>query len=160
MKYLTLTPNIGVESVDETVKFYTEILGFNLVMSVPSPKGNLQWAMVANGGATVMFQETGSLTGEYPQITERPVLGAITFYIKMKNMHVLYEQLRGTEHIAKEMNKTFYGADEFALFDNNGHILTITDRRTTIRKVSVSIRRYWDWTRSSNLRNREWLPSK
>lgn len=127
MEYFTLTPNIGVKSVDETVKFYIETLGFNLVISVPSPKGNLQWAMVANGGATVMFQENGNLTEEYPQIAERPVSGAITFYIKMKNMHFLYEQLRGTEYIAKEMNKTFYGADEFALFDNNGHILTITE---------------------------------
>jgi len=89
MEYFTLTPNIGVKSVDETVKFYIETLGFNLVISVPSPKGNLQWAMVANGGATVMFQENGNLTEEYPQIAERPVSGAITFYIKMKNMHFL-----------------------------------------------------------------------
>ncbi|MDH6533844.1 catechol 2,3-dioxygenase-like lactoylglutathione lyase family enzyme [Parabacteroides sp. PM5-20] len=40
MEYQTLSPNIGVKSVDETVQFYTETLGFNLIMSVPAPTGN------------------------------------------------------------------------------------------------------------------------
>lgn len=127
MEYQTLSPNIGVKSVDETVQFYTETLGFNLIMSVPAPTGNLQWAMVANGGATLMFQEMGNLIEEYPQLSERPILGAMTFYVKMKGMQTLYEKLQGTTFIAKEMHKTFYGADEFAIFDNNGHILTITE---------------------------------
>lgn len=127
MKYQTLSPNIGVKSVDETVRFYTETLGFNLAMSVPSPKGGLQWAMVANGGATLMFQEMGNLIEEYPQLAERPVLGAMTFYLKMSGMQTLYGKLQGLGLIAKAMHKTFYGADEFAVFDNNGHILTITE---------------------------------
>lgn len=83
MEYQTLSPNIGVKSVDETVQFYTETLGFNLIMSVPAPTGSLQWAMVANGEATLMFQEMGNLAD--------------------------------------------YGTDEFAIFDNNKHILTITE---------------------------------
>ena len=127
MEYQTLSPNIGVKSVDETVQFYTETLGFNLIMSVPAPTGSLQWAMVANGGTTFMFQEMDNLTEEYPQLAGRPVLGIMTFYVKMKGMQTLYEKLQGTESIAKEMHKTFYGADEFAIFDNNGHILTITE---------------------------------
>lgn len=127
MEYQSLSPNIGVKNVEETVRFYTETLGFNLIMSVPSPNGGLQWAMVANGGATVMFQETGNLTEEYPQLGNRQVLGAITFYVKMKGMRDLHGKLQGTGHIAKEMHKTFYGTDEFAIIDNNGHILTITE---------------------------------
>lgn len=125
--YQTLSPNIGVKSVQETVSFYTEILGFKLVTSVPSANGELQWAMLNNGKATFMFQEADNLAAEYPALAERPLLGAITFYIKMKNMHLLYEALQGTRHIAKEMHRTFYGADEYAIFDNNGHILTISE---------------------------------
>ena len=127
MEYQSLSPNIGVKNVEETVRFYTEVLGFNLIMSVPSPRSGLQWAMVANGEATIMFQETDNLTEEYPQLANRPILGAVTFYVKMKGMHALYEKLQGTKHLAKEMHKTFYGADEFAVVDNNGHILTITE---------------------------------
>lgn len=127
MEYNTLSPNIGVESVDETVRFYTETLNFNLVMSVPSPNGGLQWAMLGGGEAVFMFQEIGNLIEEYPRLAGRPVLGAMTFYLKMKGMNALYKKLRGTEYIAKEMHKTFYDTDEFAVFDNNGHILVITE---------------------------------
>ncbi len=127
MEYQSLSPNIGVKNVEETVRFYTETLDFNIIMSVPSPHGGLQWAMVANSGTTLMFQEIGNLMEEYPQLAQRPILGVMTFYIKMKGMKNLYEKLQGTEHIAKEIHKTFYGADEFALFDNNGHILTVTE---------------------------------
>lgn len=28
--------------------------------------------------------------------------------------------------MAKDLHKTFYGKDEFAVFDNNGNILTIS----------------------------------
>lgn len=127
MEYQTLSPNIGVKSVDETVRFYTRTLGFNLITSVPAPDGSLQWAMVANGGVTFMFQEMGNLTEEYPQLVNRPELGILTFYVKMKNMQALYERLKETDFLAKDMHRTFYGADEFAVFDNNGYILTITE---------------------------------
>lgn len=131
MEYQSLSPNIGVNNVSETVKFYTETLGFNLIMSVPAASGNgLQWAMLVNGGATIMFQEMGNLTEEYPELTGQPVLSAITFYVKMKNMHELYEKIKDTKYLAHSISKTFYGADEFAIFDNNGHILTITEDKT------------------------------
>lgn len=126
MEYQSLSPNVGVENVNETVRFYTETLGFNLIMSNPQ-SGNLEWAMVANGNAVIMFQKTESLKNEYPQLVDRPVLGTFTFYVKMKGMQALYDKLQNTEFIAKEMHKTFYGADEFAIFDNNGNILTITE---------------------------------
>ena len=127
MKYQSVCSNIGVKNVDETVLFYTETLGFNLTMSVPAPDNGLQWAMVGNGSVSFMFQEIANLTEEYPMLANRPVLGAITFYVKMKGMHVLYEKLKNTEYIAKELHKTFYGAEEFAVIDNNGNILTITE---------------------------------
>ncbi len=127
MKYQSLSPNIGVKNVEDTVRFYTETLGFNLIMSVPSPHGGLQWAMVANGGVTFMFQEIANLLEEYPQLSDRPALGIMTFYLKIKGMHELYKKLQGTEYIAQDMHTTFYGAEEFAVIDNNRHILTITE---------------------------------
>ncbi len=38
----------------------------------------------------------------------------------------LYGELRGKVKIAKELHKTFYGKDEFIIFNNNGNILTIS----------------------------------
>lgn len=129
MEYMSLSPNIGVKDVNETVKFYTEVLGFNLMMNVPA-EGKLQWAMLANGNAVIMFQEIQNLLEEYPQLTDRSIFACITFYVKMKNMYQLYEKIEKTEYLAKGMHKTFYGTDEFAIFDNNGNILTITEDKS------------------------------
>ena len=126
MEYVSLSPNVGVTDVNETVKFYTEILGFNLVLSNPE-SGKLEWAMVANGNAVIMFQEMESLRNEYPALKERAPMGTLTFYVKIKNMKPLYEKLKDTAFIANGIHQTFYGADEFAVFDNNGYILTITE---------------------------------
>lgn len=126
MEYQSLSPNVGVRDVNETVNFYTETLGFNLVMSNPE-SGTLEWAMVASGSTIIMFQELDSLKKEYPQLTGRDNNGVLTFYVKMKGMHKLYDKIKDTQYLAKDMHKTFYGADEFAIFDNNGHILTISE---------------------------------
>ncbi|KAA6344400.1 hypothetical protein EZS27_007953 [termite gut metagenome] len=126
MEYQSLSPNIGVKSVNETVKFYTEVLGFQLLMSVPET-GEFAWAMVGSGNAVIMFQETGNLQEEYPQLKGKFQNASITFYVKLKGMNALYEKLKDADYLVKELHKTFYGADEFAVYDNNGFILTITE---------------------------------
>ncbi|GHT76365.1 hypothetical protein AGMMS50262_14370 [Bacteroidia bacterium] len=126
MEYLSLMPNIGVKNVNETVKFYTETLGFKQIMSVPET-GELVWAMVGSDNVFIAFQETQNLQEEYPSLKDKPLNATLTFYVKMKGMKELYEKLKGTNYLAKELHKTFYGADEFAVYDNNGLVLTITE---------------------------------
>ncbi|MDR2084498.1 MAG: bleomycin resistance family protein [Bacteroidales bacterium] len=126
LEYESLTANLGVENLDETVRFYTEILEFNLVMKAPET-GELQWVMLSNGNAVIMFQDMDSLKVEFPNMSYNPSKSAITFYVKVKNMHTLYEKLKGSVYLLGELQRTFYGADEFTIMDNNGYILTITE---------------------------------
>ncbi|KAA6335269.1 hypothetical protein EZS27_016484 [termite gut metagenome] len=126
MEYLSLMPNIGVENVNETVKFYAETLGFKQIMSAPDT-GELVWAMVGSENVFIAFQETQNLQKEYPSLKDKPQNATLTFYIKMKGMKELYERLKDTNYLAKELHKTFYGTDEFAIYDNNGFVLTITE---------------------------------
>lgn len=128
MDIQSFAPNIGVKNVNDTVKFYTDILGFKLIMSNPQT-GAFEWAMVGMGNVVVMFQEEQSLKKEYPALADRPLGGCLTFYVKMIDMMQLYEKVKGTKYLAKDLNKTFYGADEFAVADNNGYILTVTEYR-------------------------------
>ncbi len=125
MQYQSITPNIGVRNVNETVQFYTQKLGFELLMSNPE-EGDLIWGMVGNGHVFLMFQEDQNLKEEYPDL-KNAGQGAITFYIKIKGMKELWEQVKGSEMVVKEMGTTFYGAEEFAIRDNNGYIMTIAE---------------------------------
>lgn len=126
MKYQSLTPNLGVKSVNETVKFYTEVLGFKQVASVPE-SGELVFAIINAGNVNLMFQQLESLRDEYPELNDHSEKMAATFYIKLQNKNSLYEKMKDTKYLVKELHTTPYGAEEFALCDNNGFILTITE---------------------------------
>lgn len=127
MQYQSLSPNIGVESVEETVTFYTEFLNFREVMSVPANDGKLVWAMINAGSVNLMFQDKLNIEEEYPQLKGRSLQAVFTFYIKMKNVDQLYEQVVSTDYLVKTKHITTYGIEEFAIKDNNGLILTIAE---------------------------------
>ncbi|MCE5286812.1 MAG: VOC family protein [Pelosinus sp.] len=118
-----LTPNLMVDNVNETVKFYQEVLGFSLVMSVPET-GTFLWAMMSSEKVSLMFQERKSMLEEYPMLKDTSVGGGLTFYIKIKNVRSLYNKVQGRARIVLDLHKTFYGAEEFALQDPNGFVLT------------------------------------
>ncbi len=124
-----LTPNLMVGNVNETVRFYQEILGFELVMSVP-PEGMFNWAMVQHGDVSMMFQERENLIAEYPVLKDTPMGGGLTFYIKVRDVQSLYNRIKKQVTIALDLHKTFYGAEEFAIQDINGFVLTFAEDAT------------------------------
>ncbi|WP_346353093.1 VOC family protein [Azotosporobacter soli] len=121
----SLTPNLMVANVNETVAFYRDTLGFTLLMSVPET-GTFNWAMVQCGKVELMFQERKNLIAEYPMLKEQQSGGALTLYIKVNDVESWYERLNGKVKIVAELHKTFYGTNEFSIQDCNGFILTIS----------------------------------
>lgn len=122
----SLTPNIMVNNVNETVDYYHNLLDFELIMSVPE-KGNFEWAMMKNGGATIMFQEKGSLAKEIKELQNKPLGATMNLYIQIKNIDALYQKLKQSERIIKDIDVTFYGTKEFTVEDLNGYILTFAE---------------------------------
>jgi uncharacterized glyoxalase superfamily protein PhnB len=121
----SLSPNLMVNDVNQTIDFYVNVLGFTKLVTVPE-SGKLDWGMVQNGTVTFMFQETKNLKTEYPQLEKFEKGGGLTFYINVTNVQEVFDSLKGKVKIAKEMHKTFYGATDFAIEDNNGYILTFS----------------------------------
>lgn len=54
------------------------------------------------------------------------IVPTFTLFITVDDILAVYNELKYRVKIAKELHKTFYGKDEFAIFDNNGNILTIS----------------------------------
>lgn len=117
----SLTPNIFVKDINETITFY-EKLGFKVVMSVPEV-GDFDWVMMTCGNVSLMFQSFKSLGDELPEIP-RTNGGSLLLYIKMKNVTDFFNEISGDVNILKGLEKTFYGATEFSIVDLNGYILT------------------------------------
>ncbi len=123
--YESITVNIMVKSVGETIKFYEEKLGFEKVLSVPDTGEILDFAIIRKDNISIMLQEENSLVSEYPTLKTERLTPAFTLFITVQDVRKLYDELKGKVELAKDIHKTFYGKDEFAIFDNNGNILTI-----------------------------------
>jgi uncharacterized glyoxalase superfamily protein PhnB len=121
----SLSPNIFVENMNETIDFYKS-LGFQMIMSVPEAGEDLIWAMITNGAVTFMFQTFASLGDDLPKISRKNG-GSLLFYIKLKNIRDFFERIKNGVTVLKEIEKTFYGATEFSILDNNHYVLTFAE---------------------------------
>ncbi|NGP89384.1 VOC family protein [Fodinibius halophilus] len=129
MKLKSLTPNLMVKDVNETIEFYTSILNFEVLQTVPE-EGELDWGFVRKDDVLIMFQKDSSIKSEYPELKAQQQGGALTLYIKTEDLDHLFQNIKDEVQIVKEMHETFYGAHEFAIQDPNGFILTFSDTLT------------------------------
>lgn len=120
----SISPNIFVKDIDETIKFY-KVIGFEKVMSVPE-EGDFVWAMMTCGNISFMFQTFDSLGNELPSIS-REKGGSLLLYIQIKEIRKYYNKIRDKVEVIKDLEKTFYGATEFSIIDNNGFVLTFAE---------------------------------
>jgi uncharacterized glyoxalase superfamily protein PhnB len=138
MKFNKLTPNFSVRDVTESVKFYQDMLGFELEMAVPdgstkieneiSDEGEYAYAMMSKDEVYVMFLKEDSFKYDIPLLHELPQGASVLFYIEVDNIEKMYKQLESRAEIAKTLETTWYGMREFYIRDCNGYILGFAER--------------------------------
>ena len=131
-----LTPNLAVEDVAKSVKFYTEVLGFKLKMCVDDEKHPTEtieadkhyiWANVMHGSVGMMFQQKQRFEDDL-RLSVGEIGASVSFYIEVEDVEVLYERLKAKAPIHKVLEATFYGAKEFYIKDPDGYILGFSSR--------------------------------
>ena len=120
----SISPNIFVKDINKTIKFYQSI-GFETVMTVPE-EGDFVWVMMSCGNVSFMFQTFDSLGSELPSIS-REDGGSLLLYIQTKEVRGFHDKIKDKVNVIKGLEKTFYGATEFSIIDNNGYILTFAE---------------------------------
>lgn len=122
----SLSPNVFVRDMHATIDFY-EQLGFQVAMTVPEAgKGPLVWAMMQAGQVTFMFQSFESLGDSLPPV-RRDDGGSLLFYINVKGIRDFFGRIKDKVTILHGLQKTFYGATEFSITDNNQYVLTFAE---------------------------------
>ncbi len=121
----SLVPNIFVNDISATIAFYQK-LGFQIITTVPET-GDYVWVMMTCEKVTVMFQTYDSLKDELPEISREQNSGPLLLYIQVQNIRTFYEEVSKFAKVLKGLEKTFYGATEFTIQDNNGIILTFAE---------------------------------
>lgn len=126
MKLKKITPNLMVEDISQTVKFYEDLLGFTLDRSVPDEEP-YEWASVKAGEVELMFQARTSLSEDMPLFEGMPVGGTLTLFVRMNGIQELYDRLHNKVELVQDLFETFYGMREFSIKDPNGYILTFAE---------------------------------
>lgn len=122
-----LTPNILVEDVEQTIKFYETVFEFELTSSVPGENETYQWASMKNGAVELMFQSRKSLATEIAYFEELPMAASSTLFIETAGIHELYQRVKGQVEIVSDLHTTSYGMREFAVRDSNGYVLVFAE---------------------------------
>jgi uncharacterized glyoxalase superfamily protein PhnB len=120
----TVSPNIFVTDIKQTIDFYKQ-LGFDVVATVPE-QGDIVWAMMTCGKVTFMFQSFENLGDDLPMIS-RQNGGSLLLYIQTTEIRKFFDQVKDKVNVIKGLEKTFYGATEFSIEDNNGYVLTFAE---------------------------------
>lgn len=122
-----LSPNLMVEDVKSSVELYKK-LGFEISMAVPD-EINPIWTAITNNEVEIMLQQRSSLEEEYEYLAGKNTGGTFTLFIETSNIDELYNTCKTNEiEIIKDMNKTFYGTQEFAILDNDNYILVFLQK--------------------------------
>ena len=126
MKLKSLTPNLIVKSVNQTLSFYEQCPGFVKLASVPE-EGELAFALIKLGDVSMMIQSKESLNDENPIFKNQPIGGTIALYIDVEDIAALYKHLKGKSELIVDTHDTFYGTREFSIKDPNGYLLTFAE---------------------------------
>ena len=121
----TVSPNIFVHDIQKTISFY-QLLGFEIINSVPDPSGKLIFVLMVNGSVTFMFQTFESIENLL-LVVSRNNGGSLLLYVKMKGIRSFFEKIKDKVTILIPLEKTFYGATEFSIQDNNNYLITFAE---------------------------------
>ena|ERR1700733_6113795 len=132
-KPLGLTPLIGVFDMPTSLKFYRDVLGFEIVAASPevvTPEGRFShWMWLRLGGAEVMLN-TQYDSGERPASPSperNDVHGDTSFYIGCADVEGTYEELKQRGLVADPPKKALYGLKLFSVKDPDGYALVFQE---------------------------------
>jgi glyoxylase I family protein len=122
-----LTPLVGVYDMPASVRFYRDLLGFEIVSTSPVlGKDRFHWALLRLGKAELMLNTAYEFDEERPVPADRARVAAhgdTVLYFGCPDVDAAYEELR-EKGVAVNMPKVApYGMKQMALRDPDGYEL-------------------------------------
>jgi uncharacterized glyoxalase superfamily protein PhnB len=126
-QFKKLTPNLLVASVERSLAFYVETLGFARGMTVPDASP-LVFAAVTSGDVEIFFNDAATAVKEYPAFAGKPIGATGTMFIELEGVDALHERIKSSVTITMPLVTQFYGMREFAILDPDGYVITFAER--------------------------------
>ena len=125
--FTKLTPNLLVASVERSLAFYVDTLGFERGMTVPDASP-FAFASVTAGTIEIFFNDAAGAVKEYPAFAGKPIGATGTLFIEVEGVDALHDRLEPSVKIVMPIVTQFYGMREFAIEDPDGYVITFAER--------------------------------
>ncbi|MDR6920068.1 MULTISPECIES: VOC family protein [Chryseobacterium] len=112
-KFTAVRPILWTENMDETINFYTLILGFTL----QGRNDDWNWASLRKDEVQIMLSQPN----EHEKSEKIGFTGS--FYFNVDDVNELWEDLKTKAKICYEIETFEWEMREFGIYDNNGYIL-------------------------------------
>jgi catechol 2,3-dioxygenase-like lactoylglutathione lyase family enzyme len=120
-----LCPLLSVYDMPESVHFYCDLLGFEIVNHSPLlPSGSFHWCLLRKGGAELMLNTHYESNDERPPARGaewRATHGDVTLYLGCPDVDGAYQELRALGVDVKEPQVAPYGMKQMGLTDPDGY---------------------------------------
>jgi catechol 2,3-dioxygenase-like lactoylglutathione lyase family enzyme len=126
-QFKKLTPNLVVSSVEKSLAFYRDVLGFSVEATVP-PDGPLVFAALQHGPIELFLNAPEPSYAEYPSLAKRPIGGTLTLFIEVDGIRGIHDALEEKAAIVAPLEKKWYGMTEFAITDPDGWVITFAEK--------------------------------
>lgn len=127
LKATRLTPNLIVSSVERSLAFYTDVLGFARGLTVPE-QSPFVFASVTSGPVEIFLNDRSTVLKENPQFAGLSIGGGNTMFIEAEAIDALHDRLKPNVKIAMPIVTQWYGMREFAIADPDGYVITFAQR--------------------------------
>ena len=122
-----LTPNLLVASVERSLAFYVDTLGFERGLTVPE-QSPFVFASVTGGPIEIFFNDAATAVKEYPGFGGKPLGATGTMFIELEGVDALHDRLTSSVKVVMPLETKFYGMREFAIEDPDGYVITFAER--------------------------------
>lgn len=118
-----LTPNLLVSSVEASLAFYEDVLGFSRGMTVPE-QSPFVFASVRSGPVEIFFNDRSTVAKESPQFKDKAFGGGNTMFVEVEDVDALHDRIRDRACVVMPIVTQWYGMREFAIEDPDGYVMT------------------------------------
>jgi hypothetical protein len=125
---MKLTPVLIVESIEKSLPFWMDRMGFQKTVEVPDGDG-LGFVILARDGAELMMQTVESIRKDEPKLAPATTAGPdlCPLFVEVDDFEDTRRRLEGYP-IRMPERKTFYGMVEIGVNDPGGHFVVFAAR--------------------------------
>src|SRR6478672_10039653 len=126
MKLVNVRPMLAVNSIDNTILFYRNVLGFECVNRMEG------WAALQKDSVEIMISLPNAQPFEKPTLTG-------SLYFNSSDVDDLWNEIKDKASIVYPIENFFYGMREFAIRDNNGYVLQFGQEITDTEQIPSAV---------------------